>query len=173
MYKKGDIVRYRTIDDKIVRAILKSGLTTNINGLDGYKAVTLDDNKRYFLDKNRIIIVKKKEIWLPIYNGKLVIIGGNDYRNIAKKYAVDMTSNNFEAVSYAILDKDGSYNFVVFFTMQTIDIDIIAHEASHLVNKIFKTHSVKYSKDNDEHFAYLLGWITKKCYDFLETIYNK
>lgn len=171
MYKRGDIVRYRTINDKIVKAILRSKLTTNNCGLEGYEAITLDDNKKYFLDKDRVVRVHKKEIWLPIYNGKLVIIAGNDYRNIAKKYAVDMTSNNFEAISYAMLAKDGSYNFVVFFTIQTIDIDIIAHEASHLVNKVFKSHSVKYSKDNDEHFAYLLGWITKKCYDFLETIY--
>lgn len=171
--KKGDIVKYRTSEGNLIKAILKTGIISHNSGIEGYAAITLDDNKKYFLDKNRIVNTKVKVIELPIYNGKLVIISGNDFMDVPKKYIVETPDNNFEAISYAMIAKDGSYNFVVFFTIQTIDVDIMAHEAAHLVNKIFKAHSVKYSRDNDEHFAYLLGWITKKCYDFLETTYNK
>ena len=55
-----------------------------------------------------------------------------------------------------------------------IDDGVILHECIHLKNKIFKTHGVRNSRENDEHEAYFVEYLfktVKKFYDeVIETI---
>lgn len=44
----------------------------------------------------------------------------------------------------------------------------IAHESLHAANAIFNDLGIEYGLTNDEHAAYLVGWIAKCCWKVLQ-----
>ena len=40
-------------------------------------------------------------------------------------------------------------------------IDIIAHESVHVTNSIFQDTHIDFNYENDEHYAYMVGWVAK------------
>jgi len=49
-------------------------------------------------------------------------------------------------------------------------IDIITHEALHIVNMLFRDKGIKWSYNNDEPAAYMLGWLTN---EIQKVVYEK
>lgn len=47
-------------------------------------------------------------------------------------------------------------------------VSTITHECIHTVNMIFREIDVNYTKWEDEHFAYLAGWVSRKCWEVLQ-----
>ena len=47
-------------------------------------------------------------------------------------------------------------------------VGTIAHESLHAVNFIFSDLDIEYSLDNDEHAAYMVGWISRCCWKVLQ-----
>lgn len=68
-----------------------------------------------------------------------------------------------DAITYGhIVEKDGGHHvgtLVVLYEKSAYCPGVIAHEAVHVTNRIFEYTGIKYSWDNDEHFAYLLKWV--------------
>lgn len=50
-----------------------------------------------------------------------------------------------------------------FRSMDDMDVKTISHESVHAANIIFAELGVKADTDNDEHLAYLVGWIARCC----------
>lgn len=109
-----------------------------------------------------------------IYPRKLFVIKGKN-----RKYP-DLISSEFETISGSALDTEGcidtvgscTWGPVVYkptgkFGMLVWIVDTahqkakdMAHEADHVVNKMFKELGVDMSYDHDEHHAYMIGWVT-------------
>lgn len=61
--KCGDKIKYQLLNGEIIDAIIESDKMISINhNAVGYKALTLDDNTRNFIDEKRIISWEGKEI---------------------------------------------------------------------------------------------------------------
>lgn len=110
----------------------------------------------------------------PITNGEM------SFEVQCYKYKIEMYSVNIIAIfsSSAMKQynrlfnyKDDSNGFIcdyisdsgelVVFFEDDADISVIAHEALHLTNRIFKWIGHKIDVKNDETSAYLLGYIVK------------
>lgn len=104
--------------------------------------------------------MKKHKV--PIYGGYLVIEVG-DLEELSKKYGVDVDSSRYNALTVYQIKEGIRWNAVL------IDKDatpgIIAHEAKHVVNDIFRTTGVKLDIDNDEAECYLLGWVVNRIHE--------
>lgn len=47
-------------------------------------------------------------------------------------------------------------------------VERIAHESLHTVNSIFDELNIAYDLVNDEHAAYMVGWVAKCCWKVLQ-----
>lgn len=52
-------------------------------------------------------------------------------------------------------------------------VSTISHEAVHAANFIFRDLGIEYTRSEDEHFAYLVGWIARKSWNVLQEIIYK
>ena len=83
--------------------------------------------------------MKKKTIKIPLYYGELKIIKAKNMSKVAKKYKLDCAK--FKAVVWRDETRDYLSLFVAF--SKNSKIDVVAHEAVHLVNQVFFTHGYK------------------------------
>ncbi|MGB3495753.1 MAG: hypothetical protein WBA57_23690 [Elainellaceae cyanobacterium] len=106
----------------------------------------------------------KKKIKIPIYFGELILILSEDLEKTAKDLGTSLgaPSNGF---CWNGLDKGLTQYFIAIDKDATPSI--IAHEASHCVNYIFKDRGIELDTHNDEPQCYLLSWIVDKCHEFL------
>lgn len=107
----------------------------------------------------------KEEKDIPIYRGKLVLILAEDLTELNEEYNVNFTSSYGGGV-FNHTDEEGYTKFFVAFDNDW-NYSLIAHEAVHLVNDIFKHKNIKLDHDNDEAQAYFTGWIFEQCEEFL------
>lgn len=113
----------------------------------------------------------KEEVQIPIYRGALVMILTRDLTELNKEYNLNFT-NSFGGGVFNITDDSGYTTFFVAFDYDW-DNALIAHEAVHLVNDIFKHKYIKLDPDNDEAQAYFTAWIFEQCEDFLNKYESK
>lgn len=107
--------------------------------------------------------MKSKEITIPIYFGKLIIITTDDFSEVNELYNTKIDNNLYSAVVFEVKDKD---EYIV--AIKIIKWSIIAHEVVHLVNSIFLSCGIELDRHNDEPQAYLTGWITNEIDQFLK-----
>lgn len=86
------------------------------------------------------------KIKVPLYHTNLKIVVSKKHPNL-KKYAAFVTVKK---------------NTVIVFISPKCTPDVIAHEAVHVVNIIFKRVCIQLDIDNDEAQAYLTGWVVKQ-----------
>lgn len=106
--------------------------------------------------------MKKKTIDIPIYCSKLTIILDTDLSYAEKKYK-KKSLKDFGAVTFK--DKSKYRNYVVAFEYSSGSI--IAHEIVHIINYIYIDCGIKLDRKNDEHQAYLTGWLFDEIDKFL------
>lgn len=88
---------------------------------------------------------------------------------------------NCGAVTYPKIKRktSGMYGVLIVFNMDSNKggselVGDIAHESVHAANAIFDELGVAYDLVNDEHAAYLVGWIAKCCWEVLQKeVYKK
>lgn len=100
----------------------------------------------------------EKKIKIPLYFSNLTVIQTNNFKKLEKKFDIDYYQDGYSAIT---LKRNG--NVIVAFKKKT-NASIIAHESVHICNHIFKNVGIQPCLDNDEAFAYLLGWIVKKIH---------
>lgn len=106
--------------------------------------------------------MRKNTIDIPIYQCKLTIILDKDLSYVEKKYGTKSLSN-YGAVTMRVPDKFSEYIMAFEYNEGTI----IAHELVHLKNYIYLDCAMEVDMYNDEHEAYLTGWLFKKIEKFL------
>lgn len=104
--------------------------------------------------------MKCKKVDVPIYNGKLIMFKVDNWDKINKKYGFDLDKRHSACVFYDL-------NKQVAVAFKEYTPSIIAHEAVHVVNHIFKDRGIYLDVDNDETQAYLTGWVVKTINKFL------
>lgn len=95
---------------------------------------------------------------LPIYYGTIIISKGKNLKKVAKEYNLKI-DENIEAFTYRI----EQHNYVIG-VKKNVELYNIIHEVVHLVNFIYEDHNIKLSKSNDEHQAYLTGYLFNEIY---------
>lgn len=106
--------------------------------------------------------MRKTTIDIPIYQCKLTIILDKDLSYVEKKYRTKSLSD-YGAVTMRVPNKFSEY--VMAFEYN--DGTIIAHEIVHLKNYIYQDRCIELDKVNDEHEAYLVGWLFDQINNFL------
>lgn len=108
-----------------------------------------------------------KNIDIPIYRGRLILIQKKKLENISKEYKPDFDLHGFEACVVCKNEKNGYRNFIMLFEKPT-NSRIIAHESLHILSELFKHRGIDISYTNDEHGAYFLGWVVEQCHKYLK-----
>lgn len=113
--------------------------------------------------------MKIKEIEIPIYYGNLILVKTNNLKKLNRKFTIDGDITKlFGAVTFTQHDKDGFTKYIIAFNKEDITPSLIAHEAVHLVNYIFRDRLIYLDSLNDEPQAYLTGWIVDQCHKFFK-----
>ena len=111
------------------------------------------------------------------------------YKNCKEQYIIDHylwdngdeiepSTTDFKGVKYGLAyrkdDPDKKLCMVVLLDTESFEdeydaVDIIAHESTHVTNHMLSFCSIPLSRDTDEVFAFLNGWVAKCVY----TTYKK
>lgn len=105
--------------------------------------------------------MKTKRIKVPIYNGRLIMFKVDNWEAVNKKYNFNLNKHH-----NACVFKDFNDEVVVVFKDDPSP-SIIAHEAVHIVNHFFKDRGIDLDVENDEPYAYFLGWVVIQLNKFL------
>jgi len=106
--------------------------------------------------------MKKKTIKIPIYCGKLTIVIDKDLSWVENRFKTP-SLKNYGAVT--LKDESKYRHYVVAFEYSTGSI--IAHEIVHIINYIYLDCGIHLDRDNDEHQAYLTGWLFDEIDKFI------
>jgi hypothetical protein len=102
--------------------------------------------------------IHSHRIHIPIYGGVLIIYSVVDFTEIEKIFEFDL-QDKFGAITW-----HRNKTFYAAFMVDYITPENIAHEAKHIINKIFADRGILLDPTNDEPECYLLGWIVKEIY---------
>ena len=98
-------------------------------------------------------------IKVPLYLEEITIIFFTDEQQIKERFP----ESEPESFIAKVLYEDGTH-YVIFDLKENLTHGIIAHEAYHLMNNIFKVIGHKTHMQNHEPEAYLLEWIVNEIY---------
>lgn len=111
--------------------------------------------------------MRKKIIKIPIYIGQLVIIQYDNPEDLINEYRLSNLVNKFDAITFRDHKLSGYTRYVAAFGKNCTP-SIITHESFHVVSMIFYDRDIEYDNENDEPAAYLIGWISRQIFDFLD-----
>lgn len=120
-----------------------------------------------------IVTEIKRSVSIPLYGGLLVIVISNEpntYESAKRYFNID---DELLKRCDAVLLKptEGKRLYRVVFS-KYISPGIIAHEAKHVVNKLFIDLGIELDPYNDEHETYLLSWVVNRIWE-VKTKYEK
>lgn len=92
----------------------------------------------------------------------------NDYKLIEECEGGD--AYTYQCVMHK---KSRKYGTLILFILEgkILGSDIvgrIAHESLHAANSVFNELGIAYDLSNDEHAAYMIGWVAKCCWKVLQ-----
>ena len=106
--------------------------------------------------------MKRKKITIyPYYQILEIIVCKNFTKNLDKNkltYDKSLPVNSWE--SFVAFE----YDKIWIFLRSKTDAGVIAHEAVHITNYVFKHANITLDINNDEPYAYLLGWIVEEIH---------
>ena len=109
--------------------------------------------------------MRKTKVKIPLYCGDLIIIQTNNFKKIETKYNLHLIIG-YEAIVFKD-HKNGYTRYVMVFN-KTPTPSVIAHEALHVVCKVFYDRNMELDNLNDEAQCFLLEWVVNKCHKFLK-----
>jgi hypothetical protein len=120
------------------------------------------------------MIEVKRKIHVPIFGGWIPIVitdEDNTYESAKRNFKMD--DKSLKMVDGVVLGRAENSDRVypVLFS-RNVTPGLIAHEAKHLVNKIYADLDISLDKYNDEAEAYLLSWIVNRIWE-VKTKYEK
>jgi hypothetical protein len=125
----------------------------------------------------RRVIIKTKQIEVPIYGSYVTFIYSNSYDAIVEYAKTDkrteedidyLKTNDYEGLHMPL--SSGCYYLIIKKNKDKYEeIDTITHEVSHLVTDILHDSGVKVNRKNDEAYAYLTGYLNKEFFKFKDS----
>ncbi|HSE99836.1 MAG TPA: hypothetical protein VLA48_02980 [Nitrososphaeraceae archaeon] len=109
----------------------------------------------------------KKKLKIPLYFQNLTIIQTDDFESIHKFYNLKGQCGGYDAVTI-----DDGDNIVVVFNSK-VDASTIAHESTHVCTYTFQKIGAEIDVDNDETFAYLIGWVVGQIHKIIKVNYER
>lgn len=108
------------------------------------------------------------EVIIPIYQCKLFIIITDDFVAAAKQagFSLNKSFNTAAGIACRVSRKNGGCYFLGINKEYADDWSVIAHEALHITNFIFKDKGLKSDLSNDEAQAYLLQHIVSLVMEY-------
>jgi hypothetical protein len=107
----------------------------------------------------------KFEIDIPIYNCKCKVIIDKDIVKTINRYA---KKNKWEKHDYNVhglaLSTDDMKDYYIFYALDSLNVNIIVHEITHLVDFILEERAIE---NEGEAKAYLTGYISEKVFDYI------
>lgn len=107
----------------------------------------------------------KFEIDVPIYNCKCKIIIDKDIVKTINRYG---KRNKWDKHEYNVhglaVSQDDMKNYYVFYSLDSLNANIIVHEITHLVDFILEERAIE---NEGEAKAYLTGYISEKVFDYV------
>jgi len=117
---------------------------------------------------------KKSIIKIDIYEATLHLVIADDVQkaknNLIKKKLIVLDDPEEAAAWFIYDDPDERIYWIIMPTDATPGL--IAHEVSHLTTKLLATCGVS-STENDEPYAYLIGFLVDKIWDKLTVVRKK
>lgn len=112
--------------------------------------------------------MRSKKIKIPIYDGRLILYQVDNWDIINQKYSVDdpLTVRTCGTV-LTNYTKSGISEYIVAFNSIPLN-SVIAHEAKHVVNLVFRDRGIILDVNNDEHEAYFLDWVFEQIEKFFK-----
>jgi hypothetical protein len=104
---------------------------------------------------------KYKMVLVPIYVGRVHIMITENFAAAQMKFFGDDSPKVLG--SEACVQESKGHNYFVYMR-PNITHGILAHEAKHIVNVIFKNCGVKLDVENDEPECFLLGWVVDELH---------
>lgn len=106
----------------------------------------------------------KKTLTVPLYGSKInveILETQEDVQNYIIKHNVLTPTDNGGFYGLVFFD-DETQRVHLSFTREGLTPEVIAHEAIHVKNELFKLHGLYWDPTNDEPEAYLVGWLVKE-----------
>lgn len=110
------------------------------------------------------------KIKIPIYNCTCHVLIGDEIEktinNYVKKHKwpIENYIEHGKQVHGYVPDIDDIENYYIFYNKDSLTINIIAHEISHVVENIFNEKGIE---ANGEARSYLTGYITESIVDYV------
>jgi hypothetical protein len=106
----------------------------------------------------------RAKVLVPIYDVWLHIVVDEDIKKARAEYN-DTFGAKDEGNYRALCCDDDEGSFGVFFPPESLTRGIIAHEVEHLKNGILAYVGSTFDAKNDEHAAYLAGYLAELVYE--------
>jgi hypothetical protein len=116
----------------------------------------------------------RKKFKVPIYFGYLEVYVSDDWKATSDKYNLKITDkyvNGYDGLADGITYKNGLNRYWIIVTPKT-SVSTLAHESVHIASFIFLNAGVIADYNNDEPYAYMVGWIFNKVYKTFNLINN-
>ena len=108
---------------------------------------------------------------MQVFDCDIHIVVANDPSEYMNKKGIPLESlKNAEALT--VWNEDDVMNYHVIFPDDT-SYQTIAHESVHCINKVFLTRDVRPDFNNDEIYAYHVGWLAGEIAHFISKLINK
>ena len=115
--------------------------------------------------RTRHPIVRKTRV--PLYDSlELALVVADDLMVGAREVAswINPEDHGIEESDVCLANTDDHGKFVIIFKRGELTHDAIGHEIAHCAGYMMKFLGIKYDPDNDEPFAYLIGWLSDFVY---------
>lgn len=99
---------------------------------------------------------------LEPFRGELHFIVCDKLSEAASKYNCDADDAKDDAFSMKAIGEDGEVDFIIAVKPGS-PIDDIVHECMHFVGLMCDHHGIKHDSENDELFAYYMGYYSGWC----------
>ena len=106
-----------------------------------------------------MIKIMKHEV--PLYFGTFNIVITDVFQQALDKLKFKFDGfdpDKYGAFAHDCFDKEGYANYYIFIKPDVSE-KLVAHEAVHISNYIFRDKGIELDLNNDEPYAYLIGWI--------------
>lgn len=122
-------------------------------------------------------MIKNETIYIPIYTHSLVILYGTrqEYTDFfRKRYDVNEVLHPDVTARAIEIKGDKAILWGIFINSDQItDVnlkyhEIVPHEVFHVVGMMMEYAGVKYDHNNDEAWAYLIGYISKNVFTTIQ-----
>lgn len=114
----------------------------------------------------------KNKIQLPIYNADIVcFFNEEEYNKYCSENNQHETNKVAAGVTCHFFNDEGFLIIVIgIFNNNTA---ILVHELVHVCSKIFLTHGILYDTENDEPYAYLMGYLFESVMELMYEYFNE